>query len=89
MVQTFNSLVSWSDYKLREVLGREVAKDIQQLVDYLYTSGGYDTQSSLVKTLLRFAQRSRGLISAWSRVSSACRIRALCRVKAVKEKCIR
>ena len=40
MVQTFISLVYWSDYKLREVLGREVAKDIQQLVDYLYTSGG-------------------------------------------------
>eukprot|EP00092_Neocalanus_flemingeri_P038810 GFUD01042253.1.p1 GENE.GFUD01042253.1~~GFUD01042253.1.p1 ORF type:complete len:242 (+),score=75.42 GFUD01042253.1:71-796(+) len=53
-LKAFNLLLSGSDNKQRESLGREFAEDIEQVVDYLYTCGDYDTQSSLVETLLRF-----------------------------------
>jgi hypothetical protein len=56
-LRTFNMLLPGS-YKLRELLEREFADDIEQLVDFLYTCGDYDTQSSLVETLLRFTSKA-------------------------------
>merc|ERR1719186_2414515 len=57
-VKTLNFLLSGSDYKLRESLGKEFSQDLEQIVDFLYTCGDYDTQSSLVETLLRFTSKA-------------------------------
>ena len=57
-LKTFNMLLSGSNYKLRELLGREFAADIEQLVDFLYACGDYNTQSSLVEPLLRFTSKA-------------------------------
>merc|ERR1719186_2096693 len=57
-VKTLNFLLSGSNYKLRESLGKELSQDLEQIVDFLYTCGDYDTQSSLVETLLRFTSKA-------------------------------
>ena len=57
-LKTLNILLSGSGYKLREALGREFSQDLEQIVDFLYTCGDYDTQSSLVETLLRFSSKA-------------------------------
>ena len=46
-VKTFYMLLSGSNYKLRELLGREFVEDAEQLVDYLYTCGAYDINSNI------------------------------------------
>jgi hypothetical protein len=58
-LRTFNMLLAGSNYKLRELLGGESAEDIEQLVDFLFTCGDYDMQSSLVETLLRFTSKAK------------------------------
>ena len=56
-LKTLNVLLSGSRHKLREALGKELNQDLEQIVDYLYTCGDYDTQSSLVETLLRLTSK--------------------------------
>ena len=57
-LKTFNLLLSGADYKLKEDIMKEFADEFERLVDFLYTCGDYDTQSSLVETLLRFTSKT-------------------------------
>ena len=65
-LKSFNLLLGCSDAKQRHAIGAEFAEDVERLVDYLYTCGDYDTQSSIVETLMRFTSKSDRQQSALS-----------------------
>ena len=58
LLKSFNILLPGSNYKLRGLLGKDFAEDIEQLVDFLYACRDYNMQSSLVEPLLRFTSKA-------------------------------